>query len=174
MPLALATCLIVLLVPVISLLAYNKDMGFQETWYKYTATYYVALGMFWILYRYIRITGKSLVYLGKISYSIYLFGFIVEEALFLLFGDRLFALPVHVVIALTIGITIVLSALVYRFVEAPAIALGKSIADFGERQRFESDFPRESALDRIGTTFIVDASKEQNKSGIAPLPVKHS
>ena len=131
-PLIIITAALIVFIPIVSMLAYNKDMGFQETWYKYTATYYLAIALFYLLYRYIRITNPVFVYLGTISYSVYLFGYVVQEALLRVFGNDIFLLPVHVFMLVTSIATIAVASVVYRWVEAPAVALGRKIIKFHE------------------------------------------
>lgn len=55
----------------ICFLAYNKDYGFNEKWYKYFVSYVVAIIMF-LLFYYKNYHNKLLLFLGKISYSLYL------------------------------------------------------------------------------------------------------
>lgn len=55
----------------ICVLAYNKDYGFQETWYRYFFSYSIAIGIFILFYRYHISNGVTL-FLGRISYSLYL------------------------------------------------------------------------------------------------------
>jgi peptidoglycan/LPS O-acetylase OafA/YrhL len=124
-PLKILTIALVLLIPVISLLAYNTDMGFGETWYKYTITYYVAFLSFYILYRRIRITSAPFAYLGTISYSVYLFGIIVQEALLSSLGNALYAFSGHVAILAIAVLTVLLSSCIYFAIEAPSIELGR-------------------------------------------------
>ena len=126
-PLVCLTVALLVVIPVVSILAYNKDMGFQETWYKYTATYYLAIALFYLLYRYVRITAPVFVYLGTISYSAYLFGFVVQDGLLTLLGIRVFDYPVHLFILATSLATIGIASVVYRLVEAPAVAFGRRL-----------------------------------------------
>ncbi len=130
MPLGVLTVALVVAIPVVSFLAYNKDMGFHETWYKYTNTYFLSLALFYLLYRRIKITGAVFVYLGRISYSVYLFGLIVQEVLFRYFEKAIFVLSAHGFILLTEVITIAIAAVIYKFIEAPSIALGRRIINF--------------------------------------------
>jgi peptidoglycan/LPS O-acetylase OafA/YrhL len=111
-----------------SLLAYNRDMGYHETWYRYLASYYFAFAVFILLIFHVRITAATCVYLGTISYSVYLFGALAQDATIHLIGNAGIAqMPGHLFIAITMLTAIALSALSYRFVEAPSIALGKRI-----------------------------------------------
>ncbi|WP_035961460.1 acyltransferase [Bradyrhizobium sp. URHA0013] len=126
-PLVVLTVALVVVIPIVSILAYNKDMGFQETWYKYTATYYLAIALFYLLYRYVRITSPVFVYLGTISYSVYLFGPIVQERLLTGWGNGVFEYPVHVFIIATFLGTIGVASIVYRIVEAPAVTFGRRL-----------------------------------------------
>ncbi len=53
-----AVSIFVVAIPVVAVLAYNKDFGFNETWYKYTIAYYSALFLFFMLTTRWRITGR--------------------------------------------------------------------------------------------------------------------
>lgn len=64
------TAFILFLLP-ITILAYNRDMGYGETWYRYTNTYIMSIVVF-MLFLSNNIYNRLLGYLGKISYSLYL------------------------------------------------------------------------------------------------------
>ena len=65
---------------------------------------------------------QPLVYLGKISYSLYLFHAIVLFALLnVLFGK----LPLPVILSMVLVVALAVSILSYRFIEEPSILLGK-------------------------------------------------
>ncbi|WP_295768815.1 acyltransferase [uncultured Mucilaginibacter sp.] len=55
----------------ICFLAYNKDYGFNEKWYKYFTSYVLALEMF-LIFNYKNWFNTILLFFGRISYSLYL------------------------------------------------------------------------------------------------------
>ncbi|WP_164472759.1 acyltransferase family protein [Cohnella candidum] len=69
---------------------------------------------------------KPVVFLGRISYSLYLYHLIVLFSLMFAFYGTL---PNAVIYAGTIVLSLLLSALSHRFVERPAIAWGRRFAD---------------------------------------------
>lgn len=125
--LALVTGALVCAVPLVSVLAYGRDMGFQENWMKYTITYWLAMALFWLLSVGLRIEGRVFVYLGAISYSIYLFGPVVQVVLEHALAGYEAVIPIHLFAGATALATVAVAALVYRWIEAPAIDLGRTI-----------------------------------------------
>lgn len=61
-----------LLLPPTLIMAYSKDMGTGETWGRYCFTYALAIVSFLLLTRSVRLNHPVLVWLGAISYSLYL------------------------------------------------------------------------------------------------------
>lgn len=104
----------------ISLLAYSFDAGHGESSISYFVSYSLAVTVFLAS----RIANPVLVFLGKISYSVYLMhatvglGFLTFAASYL---DNGFLFPAY--LAVTIGV----SSLCYFVVEQPAIAFAKRI-----------------------------------------------
>jgi len=116
-------------VPIVSVLAYSVNYGFDETWYRYVISYYTAIVLFLVFSTIVKLQYRTLTYLGLISYSVYLFGPVVQAAVTLAmprlaagaFSEHLFIL---VVLVLTVGV----ASGVYHLVEVPSIALGKRLA----------------------------------------------
>lgn len=118
------------LIPLISLLAYNKDMGFNETWYRYTISYYLAIITLLLLTLKYKITNPLFVWLGQISFSLYLFHGIVLSALNHTIGDSFiyqYYLPAHLYIAIGLLLSIALAGQIYKNIEKPFINYGKKI-----------------------------------------------
>lgn len=121
--------LVILAVPFISLLSYNVDMGFGETWYRYTIAYYAGMALFALFTTKLRITHPLFVWLGAISYSVYLLGPVAQPIVeYVLPYRQLGAYPVHVIIILTSALTVVMAYLSYRFIELPFQKFGKKLA----------------------------------------------
>lgn len=123
-----STFYFILAIPVIAVLAYNRDFGFNETWYKYTIAYYAALFLFFMLTTRWRITGRFFVYLGSVSYSIYLFGPIAQDIVLTNLLPHLPPAPAHLWIVCVLILTVVIAHTVFHLVERPGIALGRSFA----------------------------------------------
>lgn len=122
------TVLLLLLILPICVLAYNKDYGFQETWYRYAITYYFAFGLFMLLTTRVKLNHRALAWLGMISYSVYLLGPIAQEIVQKAIGvDNLASVPIHLVILLAGLLTIAASYVNWRLVEAPAQAFGRRL-----------------------------------------------
>ena len=104
-------------------------MGYgPEAWSRYTLTYYLAVGLFILMTTRLRIEHRIFIYLGTISYSIYLFGS----------ASRVFAMAVipkswggalhgHLIACVTMLITVAVAIAVYHRVEKPAINLGRAV-----------------------------------------------
>lgn len=108
--------------PLISLLAYNRNFGFGETWYRYTISYAVAVSAFLFFSFRWRIQNRFLVWLGQISYSTYLFHGVV----LMLYGR--FLLTRHYTslhIAAYVLLTLAVSHVIFILVERPAIRWGR-------------------------------------------------
>jgi peptidoglycan/LPS O-acetylase OafA/YrhL len=121
--------LVVFAVPVVSLLSYNVDMGFGETWYRYTIAYYAGMALFALLTTKLRITHPVFVWLGAISYSVYLLGPVAQPVVeYVLPYRQLAPYPVHLMIVLAWVLTVIMAYLSYRFIELPSQKLGKKLA----------------------------------------------
>jgi peptidoglycan/LPS O-acetylase OafA/YrhL len=116
---------IIMLLP-ICLLAYNKDYGFDEKWYKYFVSYLISI-LFFLVYSHYKWTNKLLIYLGTISYSLYLLHTLVFD-----FMD------IHKIYSIISPLTCMLifyaialpaSTLCYYFIEKPAVKYGRMLLD---------------------------------------------
>lgn len=113
--------------PIISLLAYNMDLGKHEVWYRYVLSYYVGMLVFIIMTTWLRIRSRIMIYLGEISYSVYLMHLIVLALMHnyeigIAMSDV--GVPIQVIAALYLFVVIVLSSVVYHLVELPGQKLG--------------------------------------------------
>ncbi|MDP6977161.1 MAG: acyltransferase [Myxococcota bacterium] len=66
-------------------------------------------------------------FLGRISYSVYLLHFTVLLLCLRLVGERQSDLQVAVFVVAVVGVTVALSAAMYRFIELPSIRLGNAV-----------------------------------------------
>ena len=126
--------LIALSVPLISVLAYGRDLGFGQTWYRYTATYWAALLLFVLMTTRCRVEGVIFAWLGAISYGLYLFGPVAQEVVITVARSIGVAGGGHLMIASAMVVTIALAAPVHLFVERPCIRLGRRLVTaYGQR-----------------------------------------
>ena len=131
--------LIAVAVPVISVLAYGRDLGFGQTWYRYTATYYAALLLFVLLTTACRIEGRGLAWLGAISYGLYLFGPIAQEVVVAAAPSLGFTGHGHLMIAAAMIAAIAFAAPVHRYIERPCIRLGRRLIAALDRRAESGD-----------------------------------
>jgi peptidoglycan/LPS O-acetylase OafA/YrhL len=68
------------------------------------------------------LSGKVLSWLGQVSYSLYLLHLPVLLTVFHLFSDKA---PLGVLIAATVGLSLIAAHLSYRWIEQPSMALGR-------------------------------------------------
>ncbi|MDH0749605.1 acyltransferase [Pseudomonas sp. GD03842] len=106
-------------------MAYSKDMGNGETWGRYCFTYAVAISSFLVLTRSVRLDHPALVWLGAVSYSLYLLhpsmGMLAEWLL-----NNTGASGLGIALFATL-LTLGASHLSFHFVESPFIQLGKRL-----------------------------------------------
>jgi peptidoglycan/LPS O-acetylase OafA/YrhL len=121
-----ALLFIILLRHLISLEIYAYYGDFD--WFKSAIPYFLGLGLFVVGSLYVQVTNPFFVWLGAISYSIYLLHPVVFWGViqlirteFLKWGDM--HLGVYLLVCTVL--TILLSGLVYHLIEKPAIKLGR-------------------------------------------------
>jgi peptidoglycan/LPS O-acetylase OafA/YrhL len=114
--------------PPISLLAYDMDLGLEEYWVRYMVSYYVALALFMLLSTRLRLEGRTAVWLGRISYSLYLFHNHAKKAVDLAADAFAPGLSAAVRIALAVALALAAAEAIFHLVEKPAIELGKRIS----------------------------------------------
>jgi len=123
--LTLLLCAYALFLPFTFVLGYNQDMGNGETWGRYLFTYAFAISTFLLLTRRLRLTHPLLLWLGAISYSLYLLHpSMLMLSQYLLSGLKLSPLLIAVFATL---LTLGAAHLCYRFIELPFINLGKRL-----------------------------------------------
>ncbi len=113
------------LLPPTLFMAYNKDMGNGETWGRYCFTYAVAISSFLLLTRSVRLDHPALVWLGAVSYSLYLLHpsvALLSEWLLSNTGAGALVVAVFATL-LTLGVAHVC----FHCIESPFIQLGKRL-----------------------------------------------
>jgi peptidoglycan/LPS O-acetylase OafA/YrhL len=105
-------------------LAYNKDYGFGETWYRYFISYSLGILIFY-LFKKFTIRSRLLVFLGRISYSLYLMHLIVLNLTQSLVDK--YKLPFLAAVSFFVLVSFVTSCLSFYLVERPSIRLGRKV-----------------------------------------------
>ncbi|MGK9168038.1 acyltransferase [Inquilinus limosus] len=117
------------LIPPISLLAYNIDLGLEENWVRYTISYLVALAIFATLTTAVRISSRLPVWLGAISYSLYLFHVHARDVVEIAFAFAGTGLPAWASVPLSIAVAVLAAWAIYTSIERPMITIGRRVAD---------------------------------------------
>jgi peptidoglycan/LPS O-acetylase OafA/YrhL len=117
-------CIYIVVIPIIAKLAYDIDFGFHENWIKYVISYFSALAIF-LFATLIKYSNMFFVFLGKISYSVYLF----HPITFHLSEKYIDSLGIRIGgrIALHLILLIVFSYVTYNIVEKYSIQLGRKV-----------------------------------------------
>ncbi len=131
------TPLIFLAIAPIAVMAYSADHGFHETWWRYANSYLLALTLFILFTTRIKIYAPSALFLGRISYSVYLFGPLGQELAMKAHPFLPQGAPALLTVALAMVLTLPIAATTYRLVEKPAIAMGKSLCRRLQQRRDE-------------------------------------
>ncbi|WP_052120135.1 acyltransferase family protein [Inquilinus limosus] len=133
-------------IPVISLLAYNIDLGLEENWVRYTISYLSGIGGFIAFSTAIKITGRRFVWLGYISYSLYLFHVHARDLTRLVLSTTGMDLPVWISVPISFALAIGIAWFIFSLLEKPSIELGHRIGAVVAARR---DRLRQSATMRI-------------------------
>jgi peptidoglycan/LPS O-acetylase OafA/YrhL len=117
------------IIPLISILAYSRDYGFNERPDRYICSYYAAVGLFALVWRLKRLSWKPLVFVGTVSYSLYLLHPTVFAVLRAMrFDDFLLRhLPPFLAIITQIAIVIPAAFVTYWLVERPFHNIGRAL-----------------------------------------------
>jgi len=119
--------LIIVLIP-LTLLAYSKNFGNNEVWYRYLISYLTALLLFKLFSHY-KSPSRFLTYLGSISYSMYLLHPIVGIDLPVkLFTQQYCNSHKFLFVALFWIFSLTASSICYYLIEKPCIRLGKRLS----------------------------------------------
>lgn len=110
----------------ISFLAYNRNYGFNEVWYRYFLSYFLAYMLFLLFTRKIKLENGMLSFVAKISYSLYLFHVVAIHII----GQITFVNTIIdniLFIFLSLALSIVISALTYYLIEEKFVVMGRKI-----------------------------------------------
>ena len=114
------------MIPMICRIAYASDISAAENWLQLTITYYSAIIAFIVFTKYVPLQSKPLVYLGTISYCIYLFGTVAQKVTIRYLPE----LPEGyslIYILITMSIAIIWAMLVHQLIELPSMKLGRRL-----------------------------------------------
>jgi peptidoglycan/LPS O-acetylase OafA/YrhL len=117
-----------ILIPLISLLAYDFDTGLEEYWARYMFSYYISLLIFIFLSTKLRLTGKIMIWFGQISYSLYLFHVQAKLLVDYIITNTGLPVPILAQISISIATAVGISYVVFTLVERPAIRIGKTFS----------------------------------------------
>ncbi len=124
----LAIVIFVTAIPLISVLAYSFNAGYDETWYRYTLCYWFAVAAFLLLTGRLRITWKPLTMVGRASFSLYLFFEFVQMLMLRTLPYRgIAARSLHLWLLMEAVVACAFSWILYTCLESPCIALGRRV-----------------------------------------------
>ncbi len=129
--------LFIVSIPCITFFAYGRETDWRGHWYIFTMSYLGALAAFILLTTRLKIRFGVFVWMGRVSYSAYLFNpiviFLYKETL----GDAFYRVPLAFHFAVIPLLVFGLSHFLFKYVEAPGIALGRKII-LARRRRVDS------------------------------------
>ncbi len=99
---------------------------YREGWVSWFNTQLFSFALFYLLVTKVKLTHKFFIYIGRISYSLYLLNALVIGLVFYVFGDFAFtSIGFYVVLLSTFIASIFVADLSYRFIEKPGLSLSK-------------------------------------------------
>ncbi|MBE9583770.1 acyltransferase [Mucilaginibacter sp. JRF] len=122
----------------ISILAYSKNFGNNETWYSYYVSYLTALAVF-KLFSLVNYPGRVLIYLGSISYSMYLLHPVFGIILPLKIWPKTYLQDHPYILIISFWICVLTaSSISYFLIEKPFIYMGKKLISLSKKKSFET------------------------------------
>jgi peptidoglycan/LPS O-acetylase OafA/YrhL len=118
----------------ISFLAYNRDYGFDERWYRYVISYILGILIFYLFKKTVP-KIRPLVFLGKISYSLYL----LHPVCLLAMQNLITRYEISLLEALLFFLfsSFAVSVLSYHVIEKPAVKLGRRVIEKKRKNVFQ-------------------------------------
>lgn len=109
----------------ICFLAYNKDYGFHETWYKYFVSYVIGIGFFMLFLVY-KWSNRFTDFWGRISYSLYLLHPIIGlDLAFLLYKKHIIVTGPLSYALFAVCASVISAVTCFYLVEKPCVKVGK-------------------------------------------------
>ncbi len=112
--------------PLIFYLAYSKDMGYGENFQRYFWTYLMAITSFLVFSSKIKLSSRMLIWLGSISYSVYLFHPLIYMTMIHLLERYNYSYGLFSAAIATL-LTLLISSFVYLYIEKKFLEIGKRI-----------------------------------------------
>lgn len=122
--------LIILAVFYFSCMSIADYFYYADSWVKWFSTHTIAFCVFCLFITKIKLNNKLSVYLGRISYSLYLLHPMVIGLTFYLLGDFSYTgTGFYIVILCVVVASIVCADLSYRYIEKPAVDIGYKLTN---------------------------------------------
>jgi len=118
--------LIILAVFYLICLVVATKIYYQDGWLKWFSSHIVAFLLFFAFITKVKLRHKFFVYIGRISYSLYLLHSLIIGVVFYLLGDFSYtSLGFYCVMILVLLISVFVADISYRIIENPSVALAK-------------------------------------------------
>lgn len=105
-----------------------QKMYYLDGWLAWFVTHLAAFSLFFILVTRVKLTNLFAVYLGRISYSLYLLHSLVIGLVFYLFSDFSYSESGFVLVTLCVVVgSIFIADLSFRFIEKPGLGLARRV-----------------------------------------------
>ena len=118
--------LIILTVFYFTCLLISQKFYYSDGWVRWFVTHVFSFVLFFTLVTKVKLNNILAVYLGRISYSLYLLNPLAIGVIFYLFGDFAFTnIGFMLVILTTLLSSILIAAISYRFIEQPSLVLAR-------------------------------------------------
>ena len=104
----------------------TQKMYYLDGWLSWFMTQLGAFGLFYLLVTKVKLTSSFAVYMGRISYSLYLLHALVIGVVFYLFDDFAFTdIGFYFVVMVTFIVSILFADFSYRVIEKPGVKLAR-------------------------------------------------
>lgn len=116
---------------ILTILPLSCYLYYQDTWVKWTTSYFLAYIFFYILCSSAKISNKYTVFLGTVSYSLYLIHPIILEVYYATIGvfiqNSLGLIPSIIIFSVPM---LFISWVIYKYVERPSVDMGRWMVNF--------------------------------------------
>lgn len=126
-----------LIFPVIAKMTYDLGEG-HAMWISYVINYYSGIFLFCVLAFFYKIKSRALIFLGLISYSVYLLHPFFVDVAFLLIGKRGEMNALYFICYVLIVISA--ASLSYHFIEKKSIEVGRNIVKLMHSKKKYTEF----------------------------------
>jgi peptidoglycan/LPS O-acetylase OafA/YrhL len=120
--------IIILSIFYIVCLFFATKLYYQDGWLKWFLSHIFAFMMFFALITKVKLRNSFFVYIGRISYSLYLLHSLMIGVAFYLLGDFSYTnLGFYFVLILVFILSVLMADISYRIIESPSISLGSKL-----------------------------------------------